>query len=411
MNVEILAVGTELLLGDILNSNAQYLSKELANLGMAVYFQTVVGDNPSRLKQALATAFERSDMVITTGGLGPTKDDLTKEIAAEFFQKELILHEETLERIAAFFRSQSLKMAEGNRKQAYIPQGCIVLPNDNGTAPGIIIEEEGKILVLLPGPPPENNPMFENYVVPHLRSKTKGVFFSRVLRVCGVGESMVENMLEDIIHNQTNPSIAPYAKIFEVHLRITASASNEEEAKQMIEPVAATIRERLADNVYGEGDTTLEAVVAQLLIDNKYTIACAESCTGGMLTSRLVDFSGVSQVLLESAITYSNEAKMKRLGVKEQTLEKFGAVSSETAAEMAAGIARASGSNVGIAVTGIAGPNGGTKEKPVGLVYFGLFVNGKITTKECMFHGDRIKIRSRAVAGALDYVRRALLKS
>ncbi len=408
MNAEIIAVGTELLLGDIVNTNAQYLSKELAKLGIGVFYQTVVGDNPERILTAFKNAFERADMIITTGGLGPTEDDLTKEMAAKYFNKEMILDEESLELITNFFKKQQFKMTDNNKKQAYIPEGSKILKNEKGTAPGCLIEEDNKIIIMLPGPPNETIPMFENHVKPYLQSKTDGVFYSKTLRVCGVGESMAEDMIKDIIEKQTNPSIAPYAKTFEVHLRITASAKNIDEAKKLVEPVAKEIYGRLGDNVYGEDETSLESCVVELLIKNNISIACAESCTGGMLTAKLVDYPGASKVLKESAITYSNEAKISRLGVKEETLKKYGAVSKEIAIEMAKGIAETSNSDIGVSITGIAGPDGGTKEKPVGLVYIGLYYKGNVYVEELNIVGDRQRVRSRSVVVALDFIRRKI---
>ncbi|SKA78198.1 nicotinamide-nucleotide amidase [Clostridium sp. USBA 49] len=409
MKAEILAVGTEILLGDIVNTNTQYIAKRLSDLGINVYHQSVVGDNEERLSKAYELAFERADMVITTGGLGPTKDDLTKEIGAKYFGKELILHEKSLNHIKEFLSKSGKTMVQNNIKQAYIPKDSIVLPNPNGTAPGCIIEENNKILIMLPGPPKEMIPMFENYVVPYLQKFSEGVLLSKVLRVAGLGESAMAEMVDDIIEKSKNPTVAPYAKDFEAILRITAKAKTEEEAYELIAPVEKEIRERLKDNIYGEGETTLENVVGKMLIEKNLTIATAESCTGGLLAGTLINYPGISSVFIEGAITYSNEAKMKRLKVKEETLEKYGAVSEETAREMAEGIAKAAGTNIGVSVTGIAGPSGGTAEKPVGLVYVGLYINGNIKTKKLNLSGDRQKIRNSTVINTLDWIRRELL--
>ena len=410
MDAEIIAVGTELLLGDVLNTNAQYLSKELAGLGMNLYFQTVVGDNRVRLLQAYRNAFARADLVIATGGLGPTEDDLTKEAAAEYFHREMVLHQESLDRITGFFKTNKFAMTENNVKQAYIPAGATILPNEKGTAPGCVIEENDKILILLPGPPFEMIPMFESAVVPYIRTKTRGIFFSRTLRTVGIGESKLEDMVKDLIDAQQNPTIAPYAKENEAHLRITASAADEAAAKELVAPVAAEIYRRLGDNIYGEDGVTLAETVVSLLTANRMTVACAESCTGGLLTARLADVPGCSKVLNESVVTYSNRAKVERLGVDPATIAKFGAVSAETAAEMAEGVARTSSADMGVSVTGVAGPDGGTADKPVGLVYLGLWIGGETQTKELRLRGDRNGIRSRAAASALDMIRRALLE-
>ncbi len=409
MICEILSVGTELLLGDILNTNSQYLNRRLADLGISVYFNTTVGDNPQRLKKALEIAFSRSDMVIATGGLGPTKDDLTKEVSAEFFGKKLILHEESLNRIKEFFEKRGLPLTEGNVKQAYIIEGSKVIPNDWGTAPGIIYENNGKILILLPGPPREMIPMFETYVVPYLLTLSSETIQSKVLRVCGLGESFMEERIKDLIENQTNPTIAPYAKEGEAILRITAKAKSKEEAEKLIEEVEKEIRKRLGDFIYGEGDITLEEVVVKLLIEKGITIAVAESCTGGMISARIVNVPGVSKVFREGIIAYSNESKIKRLNISEETLKKYGAVSKECALEMARNVAMISGADIGLSSTGIAGPEGGTSDKPVGLVYLGLYMNGVENYKELKLSGDRNRIRLYTTINALDFLRRHIL--
>ncbi|WP_405724706.1 competence/damage-inducible protein A [Anaerotignum sp.] len=410
MRAEIMAVGTELLLGDILNTNAQFLAQELANLGIEVYYQTVVGDNPQRLKDTIYHAFSRADLIITTGGLGPTEDDLTKETAAEYFGEKLVLDEKAFNRIKTYFDRTGRVMTQNNVKQAMVPENnCTVLYNDNGTAPGIIIEKNGKMIVMLPGPPRETVPMFVNQVKPYLAQKQEYTFLSRILRVANVGESAMAARVQDIMDVQTNPTIAPYAKDGEAILRITAKAKSEAEANALIDPVAEKLKERLGDAVYAEGETDLQTVVAELLIERKLTIATAESCTGGLIASKLVEYPGISEVLLEGCVTYSNDAKMRRLGVKAETLEQFGAVSEETAREMAEGIAKTSGAEIGIATTGIAGPGGGSEEKPVGLVYMGLYYKGRTFVKKCNFAGKRQAIRERAAYTALDWLRKAML--
>lgn len=410
MKAEIMAVGTELLLGDILNTNAQFLAQELAEMGIEVYYQTVVGDNPQRLKDTLYLAFSRADLIITTGGLGPTEDDLTKETAAEYFGEPLVLDERALGRIKKYFDRTGRKMTENNVKQAMVPEHHgTVLYNDNGTAPGIILEKNGKMIVMLPGPPKETIPMFREQVKPYLAKKQEATFVSCILRVAGIGESAMETQVKDMIDSQTNPTIAPYAKDGEAILRITAKAKDAAEAEEMIRPVAEALRERLGDAVYAEGETNLQTVVAELLLAQHKTVATAESCTGGMLASRLVEYPGVSEVFLEGCVTYSNEAKMHRLGVKAETLERYTAVSAETAREMAEGIAKSSGAEIGIATTGIAGPGGGSAEQPVGLVYIALCIHGKTEVQEHHFVGKREKIRERATNTALNWLRQVLL--
>ncbi|MCL2618095.1 MAG: competence/damage-inducible protein A, partial [Defluviitaleaceae bacterium] len=409
MNAEIIAVGTELLLGDILNTNAQYLSRELAGLGIGVYYQTCVGDNAERLMGAYEVAFGRADIVITTGGLGPTEDDLTKETAARYFGKQLVMHEESLNRIVDIFKTQCLTMTESNRKQALIPEGARTLANDNGTAPGIMLEQDGKILIMMPGPPNELMPMFANHVAPEFAKRSGQTFVSTVMRLCGVGESAAEERIKDLIDAQTNPTIAPYAKTFEVHFRLTAAAATREEAVALIQPLKAELYNRFGRDIYAEDGTTLEAAVCTLLAQRKLTIATAESCTGGLLAARIVDNPGASAVFVDGVIAYSNEAKTARLGVKPETLERHGAVSRETAMEMAEGAARSAGAGVGLSITGVAGPGGGSDEKPVGRVYIGIHLAGVSSSMELNLRGNRTKVRARSAAIALDYLRRTLL--
>ena len=409
MKAEILAVGTEILLGDIVNTNAQYIAKRLADLGIAVYHQSVVGDNRERLLEAYRIAFSRADLVITTGGLGPTKDDLTKEVTFEYFGKKSVVHKPSLKILQGHFKDMNKPMTQNNVKQAFFPVDVFILPNNNGTAPGCIIEENEKIVALLPGPPREMKPMFEESVVPYLEKFQQGVLVSKVLRVIGVGESSAEEMIEDILDNQTNPTVAPYAKNGEMIFRITAKAITQEQGIRLMEPMEAAIRSRLGNNIYGEGNATLEYVLGKMLVNKKLTIATAESCTGGMVASMLINYPGISSVFMEGAVTYSNEAKINRLGVKVETLDKYGAVSSEVAAEMAEGIAKTAGTKIGLSTTGIAGPDGGSDDKPVGLVYVGLYMNGQVKTKMLILSGDRQKIRERATMQLLDLLRRELL--
>lgn len=409
MNAEILSVGTELLLGDILNTNAQYLSKRLADLGINIFYQTVVGDNEDRLYKTYKKAFENSDIVIVTGGLGPTEDDLTKEVGAKYFNKKLVFNEESMDSINKYFNKLGVEQTENNKKQAFFPENCIILKNNNGTAPGCIIEENNKILIMMPGPPREMTLMFESYVVPYLESKQNCVLVSKVLRISDIGEAKMETLVKDLIDKQENPTIAPYAKNNESILRITARAENNEKAQSMLQPIIKAIKERLGNSIYGEDDDTLEGVVAKIMIGKNMTISTAESCTGGLLSSTIINYSGISQVFMEGVVTYSNEAKIKRLGVKKETLDKYGAVSSQTAAEMAEGIAKLSSTNIGLSTTGIAGPDGGTKEKPVGLVYIGMYINGNVSTKELHLAGNREKIRNKIVSLLLDWLRKELL--
>jgi nicotinamide-nucleotide amidase len=413
MNAEILCVGTEILLGDIVNTNAQYLGQRLAEMGINVYYQTSVGDNKDRLKKALEIGFSRSDLVITTGGLGPTDDDLTKETICEYFNLKLVVHEPSLENIKNYYkiRHGHTDITEGNKKQSYVPEGSVVLQNRWGSAPGCVIEKEGKALIMLPGPPSEMTPMFNEEAFKYLSKYQDGILYSNVLRLTGIGESMVEEEIRDMIRSQSNPTIAPYAKTGETILRITAKAKDEDEAINIIKPVKEEIYNRLSQYIYGEGDTTLEEEIAKLIKCNGYTIATAESCTGGMLASRLVNYPGISDVFLEGMVTYSNEAKIKRLGVKDETLEKYGAVSEEVAFEMANGISSTANTNIGISVTGIAGPGGGSEEKPVGLVYIGICINGKTNVKKLNLSGSRNSIRNITTLYTLNFLRYELINT
>lgn len=409
MKCEILSIGTELLLGDILNTNAQFLSKELANLGLDVYYQGVVGDNKERILKAFEEGFKRSEIILTTGGLGPTKDDLTKELAAEYLGLDLKLHKESLESIKDYFKKLGRECVKSNEKQAYFPEEAIILKNNFGTAPGAIMKKDNKTIIILPGPPKEMKPMFLNEARPYLEKLTETTIVSDIIRIFGVGESKVDELLEDLIRDSKNPTVAPYAKEGEVILRVTSKGSSKKECEDLNKPVISKIKEVLKDNVYGMGEDPIQFAVAKSLVLKGLTIGSAESCTGGLIAARLIDYPGVSSAFLEGAVTYSNEAKIRTLKVKEETLNSFGAVSEETAKEMAEGIAKRCGSDIGISTTGIAGP-GGTEEKPVGLVYIGIYVKGKVYAKKHTFTGNREAVRNRACMTALDMVRREILK-
>ena len=378
-------------------------------MGIEMYYQITVGDNEERLLKTLEESLNRSDIVICTGGLGPTEDDITKEVCAKYFGYELGLHKPSLDAMIERFKHMNRVPTKNNEKQAYFPKEAYILKNDNGTAPGCIMEKEGKMIVVLPGPPKEMESMFENYVKPYLSKLTDDVIESEVLRIIGVGESKVENDILDIIDSQTNPTIATYAKGYECTLRITAKAKSVEEAKELIKPMSDEMKRRFGQSLYATGETSIEEVVAKMLVENNLKIAVAESCTGGMVSASLINYPGISSVFMEGCVTYSNEAKMKSLGVKKETLDVYGAVSDKCAKEMASGVAARYNTNVGIATTGIAGPGGGTDEKPVGLVYFGIYINGKVITKKYVFNGDRQGIRERATRTILNDLRLELL--
>lgn len=420
MTVELISVGTELLLGSVVNTNANYLSKKCAELGFSLFFQITVGDNEMRLCEVLKSALSRSDIVILTGGLGPTQDDMTKEATAKVLNRKLIMDEDSKERISSYFdrthnqmKPESAKkvITENNWKQAMKIDGCIVVENDNGTAPGYIIETENKTVILLPGPPSELVPMFESRIFCYLKKLQNKFFVTKMVKVCGIGESKAETELLDLIEGQSNPTIAPYAKSGEVHFRITASADSEIEAEKLVNPVLEELKKRFQSNIYTTAEKdTLESVVVKLLKQNQLTLSTAESCTGGLFSGRIVNVPGASEVLLEGLITYTNEAKVKYLGVNKKTLNEFGAVSEETAKEMVIGTAKASGSDVAISITGIAGPDGGTKDKPVGLVFISCFIKGKVVVKEYRMKGNREKIREQSVIYAMDLLRRSIIE-
>lgn len=410
MTAEIICVGTEILLGNIVNTNAAYLSERLAALGISVFFETTVGDNSQRLEEVLRTGLKRSDLLILSGGLGPTKDDLTKEIAAKVCGQKLVQDQEALRRLKEYFTSVKRPMTENNLKQALVPEHCTVLYNHNGTAPGMMIHaQEEKKVILLPGPPSELLPMFHHQVEPILREMQPGILYSDVVKIDCMGESAVETEILDLIDGQTNPTVAPYAKLGEVHLRVTAKADTEAQAKELVKPMTEELYRRFGKKIYTkEEDTVLEEVVVAMLANRNYTIAAAESCTAGMFAATLVNVAGASEVLNESFITYSNDAKIKYLGVKEETLKSVGAVSEETAAQMAEGAAKAANANVGVGITGLAGPGGETPEKKAGLVYIGVCVNGKTKVNRYQLRGNRQKVREIAVSRAMTMVRLAV---
>ena len=413
MTVELICVGTELLLGNIVNTNAAWLAEQCAALGLSCYYQTVVGDNAQRLAGILRTGLERSDILILSGGLGPTQDDLTKETVAQVCARRLTEDAGSLSRIEEYFRERGLRMTDNNRKQALVPEGAVVVDNDNGTAPGLILEKDGKRIILLPGPPNELISMFEKKIAPYLLSLDPdgpSVIYSRTVKICGLGESGVETMITDL-EALTNPTVAPYAKTGEVHLRVTARAAEEKEAKKLVKPVVKELERRFGRSVYTtKNEVTLEEAVVKLLKKHDLTASTVESCTGGLAAGRLVNVPGVSDVFKAGFITYSNKAKRKLVGVKKETLERYGAVSPETAREMAVGAAKASGADVALSVTGIAGPDGGSEEKPVGLVYMACFVCGNVWVERFQFKGNRAKIRESSVAAALTLMRSCILE-
>ena len=412
MIAELVFVGTELLLGDILNTNAQFLSKELQALGIGVYYQTVCGDNPARLKETLALALSRSDIVITTGGLGPTYDDLTKETAAELLGLPMELHEPSLARILDYFEKREKVCTPNNKKQAMMPSGAVVFDNDYGTAPALCAEREGKRIILLPGPPREMQGLWRDKVRPYLEPLCDRVLVSQNVRLYGVGESAVEQRLKPLMEKSENPTVAPYAKDGEVLLRVTASAATKEEAYALTEEPVRKIEEVFGEQIYGVNvDSLWEATVA-LLREKGLRVATAESCTGGLLGSYITSVPGASDCFECGVISYANRIKEKLLGVSAETLAAHGAVSEETAREMAAGARALSDADIAVSITGIAGPDGGSAEKPVGTVYVACDDGREPVVRKLLIGrggNERELVRKSACLAALDLVRRAAL--
>lgn len=402
-NAEILCVGTEILIGDIINTNAAFISEKLALMGISQYYQAAVGDNPARLENAIREALSRCDLLIMSGGLGPTYDDLTKETAAKCMGRELVLNEEALRRMKEIFAFRGKEMTKNNEKQAYMPTGSVVFQNGAGTAPGCAIEdmEAEKIIVMLPGPPFEMKKMFTEQVMPYLEGFTDKRFVSKNVNIFGMGESEVEMRLQDLMRSSVNPSIAPYCGDGEVRLRVTASGQTVEACESMVTGAIEQIKSSEVGSVVYGIDTDLASALVTKYASFGKTLAIAESCTGGLISKRVTDVSGSSAVLGYGAVTYANEAKIKLLSVKPETLASYGAVSEQTAAEMAEGVRALAGADVGIATTGIAGPGGGTPEKPVGLVYLGVSSEKGTRVIRLMLKGDRQRVRILASNNAL----------
>jgi nicotinamide-nucleotide amidase len=405
---EILCVGTELLLGDIVNTNAGELSAALRGLGIGVYWQSVVGDNPARLRQAVEIARGRANLIITTGGLGPTYDDLTKETVCEALGAPLRLYEEEAEKIRAWFRDSGREMPENNIKQAYLPEGCTVLHNGNGTAPGCAFEVNGVTAILLPGPPREMRLMLETGVIPYLKGETEETLLSRDIRIFGLGESAVEARLRHYMESLTNPTLAPYAGTAEVRLRVTARAKDAETARAMTEPVIERVQSELGDLIYAVDEASLEAVCLRLLKEKGLTFAAAESCTGGLIAKRLTDLPGASRVFMGGVVSYTNEVKAALLGVPQALLDEYGAVSKEVAAAMARGARKACRADIAVSVTGCAGPDPDERGTPVGTGFVGFAAQGLTLVKPIRMGHDRAWGRVYAASTAFDLIRRYL---
>ena len=412
LRAEVLSVGTELLMGQIANTNAQYISRCLPEVGVGVFYHSVVGDNPARFQDALLLAMSRADVILTTGGLGPTQDDLTKETIGNALGLTMELHPESEAAIRGYFQRTGREMADNNLRQAYFPKGSIIMDNEMGTAPGCIIQTsidgEEKTIILLPGPPKELIPMFKRHVMPFFAKMQDTPLYSQFLRIVGVGESMVEQKLMALVEGQTNPTLATYAKDGVVTIRVTAHDEGEIPAKLLVAEMCNKICAILGHNVYATEDKEIEEIVQGLLRDKGLTFACAESCTGGMLAARMTAIPGASDIFKCGMVTYQEQSKTILVGVREETLKEFGAVSYETALEMVLGCIQVSNADVAVSITGYAGP--AFADEPVGRVYIGVCAPGVQTVREFTFTGNRDRIRTLSVINALDLVRRALLQ-
>jgi len=410
---EVVSIGTELLLGQIVDTDAPYLARQLCALGVSVYHRATVGDNLERAVATVKQAVARADLVFLIGGLGPTMDDLTRDVMAAVMDAPLARDAAIAEQLTAYFAQRGAALVESVLRQADVPAGARALPNANGTAPGLLLEKNNKIVVALPGPPNELIPLFEAEVFPFLRERAGGdrqVIRSRTLRIVGMGESLVEEKVRDLMQS-ANPTVAPYAKTGEVHLRVTAKAASEEEADALTRERADLLRAILGAVVYGEDENTLEEAVVRLLIEKNKTIATAESCTGGLLAGRITNVAGSSAVFHTGVVTYANESKVDLLKVPQALIASVGAVSSQVARAMAERVRELAGSDYGISITGIAGPGGGTPDKPVGLVYVGFADGETVTADKHLFGGLRADVRLRSTQAALNRLRLALLSN
>lgn len=407
MKAEIIAVGSELILGSTLNTNAQYLTKRLSEIGIDVQFHTTLKDNKEHLKEVIDIGLKRADLLIFTGGLGPTGDDFTKEVVSETLGLKLILDNSVEDYIRSYFEKANKAMTPNNIKQAYIPEGSKPIRNDIGTAPGIFIEKNGKTLVLLPGPPREMKHMFDKYVMPLI--KQDYVIRVATIRTIGIGESNLETIIKDIIDEKDNPTVATYAGEGLVDIKVVARGDDEYEVNKALEETVEKIKDRIADNIYSYGDESIEEVVFKLLKEKNLKIAFAESCTGGLISSRFTKIPGVSEVFDRGLVTYSNISKMKELNVKKLTLEKYGAVSEETALEMAKGLLKKANVDIALSITGYAGPSNSSDDEPVGLIYIGIVSGERSKVIKTRLNGDRISIQNKAALKAFNELRKFIL--
>lgn len=407
----IISTGTELMLGSTMDSNSVFLSEQLAAAGVKVIGKSTVGDSAEYIRAAFENGVNMADIVISSGGMGPTSDDLTKEVACAVMGSEMIVFDEEVKRLEDFFRRRKRSMPECNLKQAMFPREAKILKNSRGTAPGMYLKKDGKVVILLPGPPREMQNMFSNEVEPLLKQDFPAVNQAarKTIKVLGPGESQVEEILGELMHAVDGYSLALLAQDGEVHIKITAEGKELLDSQEILAGVLKQIEEKMGKSIFGYDDDSLEAMVGDLISRQGKTLALAESCTAGLLAKMITDIPGSSRYFWGAVASYSNDAKMKLLGVRDATLREFGAVSSETAAEMVRGIIEKSGVELGLAITGIAGPDGGSEEKPAGLVYIALADAGSCWVKEMRFVGGRDAVRILAAKTALDLLRRYLL--
>lgn len=403
---EIISVGTEIILGNTLNTNTHYISKKLSSMGINVQYHTAVIDNPNLLEDVINISMKRADLIVFTGGLGPTYDDMTKEIVAKALGIELVLNNSVKEEIENYFKKMSKPMTSNNIKQAYIPKGSHLLKNEIGTAPGLYIEHQGKILILLPGPPEEMKLMFNKYVIPLI--KQDNIIKIKTINTIGIGESALESMLKDIINDSNNPNIATYAKDGKVDIKVIAKGKSEEKVNKLLQNTIQKIDSKISKYIYSYEDKSIEEVIYNKLLEKNMKIAFCESITGGLIVSRFTKVPGVSQVLDRGIVTYSNRSKIEELGVKEETLNKYGAVSEQVALEMALGLLNKTGVDITLSTTGIAGPSGGNCKKPVGLVYIGIATSDDTFAIKSIFNGNRTAIQNRTAIRAFDELRKII---
>jgi len=410
-SAEIIAIGSELLTPEKSDTNSLWFTGKLNEIGVEVKLKTIVGDDESRLEETIKDALKRSDIVITTGGLGPTEDDITRQVSARAIGRELVYHDDIEGHLRERFRSWGREMPEINKRQAYAIAGAEILPNPNGSACGMLVELDRRILAIFPGPPRENQPMFNEHVLPRLRKLSGGLLVrKRILRVTGMGESAIDEAIAPIYKEYSDVQTSILFSKCEVEVHISASSTDEVQAVATLDELSQKIQAKLGVAVFAANGETMEQVIAKLLTERGQTVSTAESCTGGLIARRLTELGGSSKYFMEGAVTYSNEAKVRTLNVRQETLDKFGAVSSETAEEMARGMRQRADTDFAISVTGVAGPDGGSEEKPVGTVWFGLADRETVKTVKVVFPGDRYLIRWRSSQAALDLLRRRLIR-